>query len=83
MVRLLLKPDPGLLIDVSVRAISQLIATRTQAFPLLESIHLAHTRLTQATETELLVKARDHNMCITFDGSADPDIKRKQYLQTR
>lgn len=83
MVRLSLTPNPGLVIDVSVRAISHLIATRVHAFQLLESIHLAHTRFPHATETELLLKARDHNMRFTLDGSADPDTKRERYLATR
>ena len=83
MVRLNLTPEPGLVIDISVRAIFHLIATKMHAFHLLESIHLAHTRLLRATEVELLVKARSCNMRITFDGSADPDIKRKIYLENR
>ena len=83
LVRLHLTPDPGLLIDVSVRAVSHLIGSKTQAFPSLQGIHLAHTRLLPVTKTELFLKSKDHNMCITFDGSVNPDVKRMNYLETR
>ena len=28
-------------------------------------------------------KSKDHDMCITVEGSVNPDIKRKNYLEMR
>lgn len=77
--RLCLTPDPGHLIDVSIYAIYQLIAEKSRNFPSLESIHLAYT----GGDPDLITKARDHRVNITFDSGVDPDTKRKAYLDSK
>ena len=81
--RVLLMPDPGLPVDVSVDAINQLKARKRQHFPKLEELQLKHTTLVEPTRTRLIFKARKQGLCIVFDQTANPDTKRKTYLEQR
>ncbi|KAG7009677.1 hypothetical protein G7Y79_00002g007920 [Physcia stellaris] len=62
-------------IDVSIDALQHLIASKTRHFPALKAIHLKHTRLLHVVETELVSTAKSRRVTITFDRSANPDVR--------
>ena len=76
-------PDSGSLLDISVTALHNLMASKKLDFEMVQTVTLNYTNLLPTVQIWLLQKALGSGVKLEIDRREDPDTKRKAFLELR